>query len=188
MKNIFHRYIELPFSIEKPVEFNQHRDTVFHFDLGLDKEYSKKMSEWLGFFNLKLTNVDCFYTPPMGKIPPHTDSNSFNNQIKINITWGPEQGKTLWWKSDKYYKSTYNGGESELMARSFDLLEAQEKDCELLYSANTNTPSLVNVGQLHSTYNPGPIGRHTLCFAIAFDNKIPVDWHSSIKIFKDFLK
>jgi hypothetical protein len=188
MENIFHRYIELPFTIEKPVEFNQYWDTVFHFDLGLEKQYSKNMLNWLNLFDLITTNVDCFYTPPGGKITPHADSNIFNNQVKINITWGPDEARTLWWKSERYYRSVYAGEESNVMKRSFDLLEAEEKDCELLYSANTNRPSLVNVGQLHSTYNPGFIGRHTLCFNLSYRDETPVDWYSAIKILKDFIK
>lgn len=188
MENIFHRYIKLPFTVEKPIEFNQHWDTVFHFDLDLDKPYSKNMLNWLKPFDIITTNVDCFYTPPGGKITPHADSKTLNNQVKINVTWGPEEAKTVWWKSDKYYKSTYIGGESELMKRSFDLLEAKEEDCAFLYSANTNSPSLVNVGQLHSTCNPGASGRHTLCFNLAYEDGSPVNWHSAVEIFNNFIE
>ena len=55
-----------------------------------------------------------------------------------------------WWKSEKTYRKKmlgYAGATSEF----HDNLWAKEEDCDFLYEANTNKPSLVNIGMLHGT-------------------------------------
>lgn len=166
MTNRFHRYINLPFEVIKPDEFNKFFDVINHFPMERNSPYSIPMIEWLNSRGVDAVDIECFYTNPYGgEIPPHTDGDSFNDQTKINISWGPESGEVRWWKSDKWYKFVIP--QENTKDRSFkdlSVLRANIKDCELLYSSTTNKPSLINVGQLHSTYNPGNVGRHTLCF------------------------
>jgi hypothetical protein len=69
------------------------------------------------------------------------------------------------------------------------ILTADENDCKEIFSANTNRPSLVNTGVLHSTINPSNQGRWTLCF-IPVRNKNSEDyisWNHAIEIFKDII-
>jgi len=187
--NQVHRYINLPFQIEKPEEFNKEWDTIWHFDLGHDKPYSKLMLQWLEQFNLTCANIDCFYTPPGGgKIPPHTDAHEFNNQIKINITWGPEESEVCWWTSDKAYKFEYQPSPDEGSSHYMNLYRAEEEDCNLVYTAKIDRPSIINVGFLHSTYNPGKTGRHTLCFSVVHkENGSNVTFDQALDIFKNYI-
>lgn len=191
MRNKFHRYINLPFKIEKPkdIEFHTYWDDVQHIDLGLDKPYSKDMILWLDKFGLTTTHVDLFYTPPNGgKIMIHTDGNEFNDQTKINITWGPEEGRVRFWKTDKYKKLITSYDEDGRAQHAMDLWVADEEDCELVYEASTNKVSLFNAGTLHSTYNPGSVGRHTLTFHLSYKNgSLNVPWDQAEQILKDYL-
>lgn len=191
MKNKYHRYINLPFIIEKPEDkvFHTFWDDVQHIDLGSDNLYSKKMINWLKQFGLTTSHVDMFYTPPNGgKIMIHTDSNEFNDQTKINISWGPAEGVVRFWKTDKYRKLTTTYDEDSRAQHAMNLWVANEEDCELIYEANTDKASLVNSGTLHSTYNPGTVGRHTLTFHLAYINGNDfVPWDTAEQLLKEFL-
>ena len=66
----------------------------------------------------------------------------------------------------------------------------KEEECELVYEANTDQPSLVNVGTFHSSYNPTEEGRWTLCFILGYnkddwDNLVP--WDKALDLFKEFI-
>lgn len=197
MNNQYHKYINLPFEVKKPEEFNQFWDYANHIPIEPNHPSAAPVIEWLNKYNVNSIDVEMFYTPPNGGvIPPHTDSPSFNNQTKINITWGPETGETRWWTSDKWYEFSY-GGEETLeddkgkTYKDLKVLRADEENCKLVYSANTNRPSLINVGQLHSTYNPGDVGRHTLCFNLIHlggSRTEPLVWDEALIFFKDSLE
>ena len=95
---------------------------------------------------------------------------------------------TQWWKSDIIRReSTYNNGGKEIgEVSNIQHIWANENDCELLYEANTNHPSLVNVGILHGTNNPTPEGRWTLSFIPQKDEQY-IPWDDALEIFKDYL-
>ena len=193
MDNRFHRYFKLQFEFIKPNEFNVFYDTIGHFAMDRNSDYSQPMIKWLNSRNVDSVDIECFYTSPNGGIiPPHTDGDDFNDQTKINITWGPLDGEVRWWKSDKWYKFVIPQDKTkDRTFKDISVLRANIKDCELIYSSTTNRPSLINVGQLQSTYNPGTVGRHTLCFNLIHLNKpgkIPVVWDQALEIFKDVLE
>ena len=76
--------------------------------------------------------------------------------------------------------------------RTHHNLVAHKEDCELVYEANTNKVSLVNVGQLHSTYNPDPSeGRWTLCFVPARKertNKRHLTFAEAVEVFEPYIE
>ena len=121
------------------------------------------------------------------KIPIHTDHGSYTMHAKINITWGPEEGVIQWWKSDKTFRKKLDGY-GEMTSECHDNLWANEEDCELLYEANTNKPSLVNVGMLHGTNNPTPLGRWTLCFVPVNQRGQFLHWNDALETFKNYLE
>ena len=181
--NTYHKYLNLPFNIDPLSDFTQQGDKALHYYIN-DSSFTF-MKEWLNDLELTLFLTEVFYTPPFGKIPIHTDHASYTNHAKINITWGPDEGVTQWWKSDKVIKK-YLKGIGESTTETHRNLWAEEKDCELLYEANTNHPSLVNVGVLHGTNNPTSQGRWTLCFVPKKDGEY-IHWDSALKIFKNYL-
>ena len=247
MNNIYHKYLRLPFEIQKPEYCNQEFDMIHQRDLTFRHEgqdeiannphIDSQMSDWLYGLGCAVTHTECFYTPPGQAIPIHTDDlRTWDDEghVKINVTWGPPEGTTRWWKSDKtiavrnieeawkYLTSDIVAGNAtgttvENMERlriaagldDFDVKAndetfssarnysetpfniAKEDDCNLAYEANTNTPSLCNVGELHSTYNPTNYGRWTLCFVLGelgLKNKSHwLSWSKALEIFEDHL-
>lgn len=186
--NRYHKYINLPFEITKPEEFNIEHDTVLHESISGDHPITKNISKFFDSLGLYLIHSEYFYTPADGgKLLIHTDNRYFDDQVKINVTWGPEEGVTRWWKTEnpKELVMTPDDSPTDLIHKIYT---ADEEDCEMVYEANTNRPSLVSVGQLHSTYNPGNKGRYTMCFVPAYkSNDKHVQWDEAMKIFNNYL-
>lgn len=183
--NWYHRYLKLPFTISPPPFFKDHGSSIKHFYINDYPFYP--VEEWFNDLGLTLMLKEVFYTPPHSKIPIHTDHGMYTMHSKINITWGPEEGVIQWWKSDKAFRKQLDGY-GDLTSEQHDNLWANEEDCEFLYEANTNKPSLVNVGILHGTNNPSPYGRWTLCFVPVNQRGQFIHWNSALEIFKNYLE
>ncbi len=184
-KNWYHRYINLPFTIAPLDIFKKNGSKVKHFYINDYPFYP--VEDWFNDLGLTLGLKEVFYTPPYSKIPIHTDHGMYTHHAKINITWGPDDGVIQWWKSDKTYRKKIDG-HSEVTSEYHDNLWANEEDCEFLYEVNTNRPSLVNVGMLHGTNNPSPLGRWTICFVPLNERGQFIHWNSALEIFKDYLE
>jgi len=190
--NNFHRYLNLPFEISKPDIFsNVTRDCVKHEMLPLDFPEAQPLFKFLDQFNLMCDHLEYFYTPPKGgKVLIHTDNGRFDNMTKINISWGSEDAVTRWWDCPNYRPLEFEGdsdtyGETDSY---HNVYTADEDDSTFLYEANTNRPSLLNVGLFHSTYNPSDIGRYTLCFILFHkDTEKNVQWDEALEIFSNYL-
>jgi|TARA_B100000035_G_C20858613_1_gene490840 hypothetical protein len=197
--NHYHRYLDLPFEIEKPDIFNSEQKTVMQ--KALPNHYDQNMVDFLAKFGMKLLMIECFFTPPNGgKVPIHTDFWWWETDfVKINKTWGPEDGKIIWYKASKTTPITVKPGKNtsdvepgESVVYQTDdvtILTASQKDCTPLYEANTNKPSLVNTGILHGTLNPSNEPRWTICFQPVWDieTEAYVTWHEAMDIFKDYI-
>lgn len=190
--NNFHRYLNLPFEIKKPELFNTTPDHVVHEQIKIDDD--QNMVNFLKQFGIDLMLVESFYTPPNGgKVPIHTDFWWYETDyVKINQTWGPDDGEIIWWNCSKTKEVLMEPKEYENLTYTDEIrvLTADEKDCKQIFSANTNKVSLVNTGVLHSTINPSNQPRWTICFVPAFDveNNVYVRWHEALEIFKEYLK
>jgi len=198
--NHYHRYLKLPFDIKPPKEFDGGGDTVRHMQLAAadqpgmiePSEYMPEVNEWFESLGLKFMRVDCFYTPPQGKLGIHTDLPFFSHHAKINITWGPEEGVIRWWHSDNVRQHEITES-NEHTSAYHDNLWAEEEESRLIWEANTNKPSLVNVGMLHSTYNPTNERRWTLCLTPTLRYNIPdyplrlIPWDMATMIFNDYI-
>lgn len=190
--NNFHRYLNLPFEIKKPDVFNTTPDHVVHEQIKVNDD--QNMVNFLKQFGMDLMLVESFYTPPNGgKVPIHTDFWWYETDyVKINITWGPDDGKIIWWKCSKTQEVKMEPKEYDGLTYTdtIRVLTANESDCKEIFSANTNKVSLVNTGILHSTINPSNQPRWTLCFVPAFDieKNVYVTWNEAMDIFKDYLE
>ena len=183
--NWYHRYLNLPFTIGPLDMFKEEGTQIKHFYINDYPFYP--VEEWFNDLGLILALKEVFYTPPHSKIPIHTDHGAYTHHAKINITWGPEEGVIQWWKSEKTYRKKmlgYAGATSEF----HDNLWAKEEDCEFLFEANTNKPSLVNIGMLHGTNNPTDRGRWTLCLVPQNQRGQFIHWNTALEIFKDYLE
>jgi len=203
--NIYHRYIQLPFTMNKPTCFDKplENDFITYVD---QSELPDELFKWLAQYNLKISNViEGFYTKPNGgAIPIHNDTvvpPGQRDACKLNFTWGPETSTTKWYKlkSDKEYieinhdetqinKSFQEAG-IEPDIECYKCYSADENDVELIHQAVINKPSLMNVGQLHNTYNPDPLqDRWTLSLTLL---KLPGDhlsFEEAVVKFKDSIE
>lgn len=199
MINRYHRYLNLPFEINRLEMFNEFPNDIKHFDIN---DYTdQKVVKWLHSLGLCITHTEVFYTPPNGgKLPIHSDEATLDDHVKINITWGPEEGTMRWWEAKKTQvftdiediKANYKGIDIDaadaFSHRQHTNVLAEEKDCNLVYETNTNRPSLVNVGVLHSTYNPTQLGRWTLCFVPGIPNGYKyIYWDEALEYFKNYI-
>lgn len=188
MNNLYHRYINLPFEIVKPSDeiltYNKNLKTFQNISL-METYHCESMTNWLNGFGLQILWQEVFYTPPNHSGPIHTDYNDYTNHTKLNITWANDQSIVRWYKSDK--AKLFPPVVGEVLNYRDHVLLANLKDCEIVHEANTNRPSLLNVGQLHNTINPGDEGRVTLCFVLGRNKKL-LKFSEAIKIFKDYIE
>lgn len=178
-------------------------ETVIHNDLPID--YDSDMEVFLNTLGLTLIVVETFFTPPNGgKVPIHTDYTTHNTDfVKINKTWGPEDGHIVWWDCSETFeyelspKMIDEKGVKVQYDASSTITSAFEENCKKLHSANTNKLSLVNTGCLHSTINPSNEPRWTICHIPAYLDKVAtrknwydacVKWDDALEIFKDYLE
>ena len=211
-KNNLHRYLKLPFDIKKHPMCETVPDSYAHYDL--DPYRDNLFEEWNRSLGLTTMHVEMFYTPPNGgELPIHADDVVINDRAKINITWGPAEGTFRWWTSDKV-KIINSAKEAREMLGSELLIDdsatsigkgdqwsdkkegehinlmARKEDCTLVYECNTNIPSLVNVGQLHSTWNPSTEPRWTLCFmsgSAAIRDGAYLTFEEACEAYQDFI-
>jgi len=181
--NHYHRYLNLPFQINPLKKFKEQGDQIQHHLIKTAP--FPQVDQWFHSLNLKCYLKECFYTPPHSKIPIHTDHSSYTNHAKINVTWGPKEGVIQWWHSDHVKEKVTEANENTI--EYHHNLVAEEKDCTLLYEANTNRPSLVNVGVLHGTNNPTDQGRWTVCFVPTTLSNQFIEWNDAMMIFKNYI-
>tara|TARA_R110001592_G_scaffold127338_1_gene339058 strand:+ start:2232 stop:2852 length:621 start_codon:yes stop_codon:yes gene_type:complete len=200
LQNNYHRYLNLPFEIRKPQICNVKPKDLKHYDIPNHKD--DNITEFVKQFGLQIVNTELFYTPGGKKLPIHIDDWVKDDHVKINISWGPKEGTTRWWDAPNFteeeeYDSNYNSLKDldhvkyeNFSDRHHRSIILKEEECELIYEANTDKPSLVNVGTFHSSHNPTEEGRWTLCFILGYnkddwDNLVP--WDKAIDIFKEFI-
>lgn len=201
MTNKYHRYLRLPFSYPKPDRFNYPSDK-FTFLIEEEIIY-QPFKDWIHSFGLTISNVvEAFYTPPNGgRIPLHSDTSYLpgtNDVCKLNFTWGPKDSTTQWYKiKDESFLKKYYIDDAETNQKFYEagiepdidisyVLFADIENADLVHEAVIDRPSLLNVSQLHTTWNPSQNEhRWTLCFTL-LENKYPLTFDRATEIFKDY--
>ena len=181
---------------DKPNFFTERNNDTPSFYYSKEK-IDDTIIKWIESFNLKILNfVDGLHTSPNGaKIDIHSDTKIIDNATKINFTWGPDNSVTRWWKVKDESFLILNRSNNVEKTRGTDsdidlsyALFAKEENCQLVYEKVINKPSLMNIGQLHSTYNPHPEqDRWTLCFTLLKLDDTHLQFEEALKIFKDFV-
>lgn len=200
--NIYHRYLSLPFTYPKPKQFNI--PTTVH-DALLEEPIFKPFEDWIKGFNLTISNViEAFHTKPNGgRLVLHADTGLYkpgeHDMCKLNFTWGPNDSTTRWYKIKDESKlivryHSPDGSNKKVFDAKIKpdidiscLLLAKWEDVDLVHEVVIDRPSLLNISQLHSTWNPSPTeGRWTLCF-IPLEFGKPITFQRSLEIFKDYI-
>ena len=201
--NIYHRFLKLPFTINKPEQFNEAgKDFIMY--VGKDVIPSE-MPAWLDSLGLTLSNViEGFYSAPNGgEVPIHSDTVTKPGEydsVKINMTWGPANSVTKWWQVNEennlieivHDQTEINKGFEQAGItpdiECYKCYSADPKNLTLVHEQVINAPSILNVGQLHSTFNPHPNEhRWTLSFTPLKDGKT-IQFKDAIKIFETCLE
>jgi len=198
---MYHRYLNMPMEHFKPACFNTtptQAKVIF-----VDAQYTdQNIKKWIESFGVKVSNVtEGIYTPPGdGKVSIHNDTKTITNATKINFTWGPDTSVTRWWQVNNESMLQVDTTDSTHIfeavnpdiADHFDAnnvhseLICDEQHCEIVHEAVINKPSLLNVGQLHSTYNPHKTeGRWSLCYFLLNQDNTHLQFENAVNIFKD---
>ncbi len=199
---MYHRYVKIPVEHTKPSCFSHQplqSEVIFVPKIDIDQS----VINWIESFDIVVSNVtEGIYTPPnKGKVHIHNDTSKITNATKINFTWGPDTSTTRWWhvKEESLCKTdiTDSSHITEIVnpdiVDHFDennqhreLICESEKDCDMVYEKVINQPSLINVGQLHSTYNPDPThGRWSLCYFLLNKDYTHLQFEKALNIFKE---
>lgn len=194
---MYHRYIKLPVSHKKPMCFDtQPTEPTVIF---VNKEYiDYSVVKCIESFGAIVSNVtEGIYTPPNHKkLHIHNDTNTITNATKINFTWGPNNSVTRWWRvKNLEFLKPVKPDNSHLYETGIkpdivvtDAFTAREEDCVMVHEQVINRPSLMNIGQLHSTYNPDMTeDRWTLCFTLLHPNGRHVEFEEALEIFESFI-
>jgi hypothetical protein len=201
--NIYHRYLTLPFEYPKPERFNH---SVDNFNVLMDaEEIYGPFKEWIQSHGLTISNVlEAFYTKPNGgRVPLHADTGyqrpGVNDICKLNFTWGPLDSTTRWYRvKDDSKLINHKFGKDASNKKFYDIgIEpdidishiwiAEWEDVDLVHEAVIDRPSLLNISQLHSTWNPSPTEhRWTLCFTL-LENGQALTFARALQIFKDYI-
>jgi len=198
---MYHRYLNIPMEHLKPACFNEtpnQAKVIF-----VEAQYiDQNIKKWIESFGVKVSNVtEGIYTPPAdGKVNIHNDTKTLSNATKINFTWGPNTSVTRWWRvKDKSMLQVDITDSTHIMnavnpdiADHFDNnnlhseLTCAEQHCVMMHEAVIDKPSLINVGQLHSTYNPHKTeGRWSLCYFLLNQDYTHLQFENAVNIFKE---
>lgn len=184
-KPYVHQYLNLPIMPEIDLFrlFPDNPDQLNHVAVDpsmLNKEFVDFMENIPG---LRIPSWEAFYTPPGGKIWIHGDSDKITDFARINLSWGPNDSELVWWEPKTGVKL-----EPIVTAFGENYLRADEKDCNVIHRAVINRPSIVQVGMLHSTWNPGPGGRWTLAIPLAEKSEPKrVSFEMAVAMFADYV-
>ena len=215
LDNIYHRYIKLPFEFVEPdwkdvrrtfseeqkkgseyYDIKEKGDTDVYFCH--TPENDKKVTEFLDMFNLFYDSKLVFYTKANEEIKVHIDNNKeeiyskkvdnfIDNHAKLNITWEPNGGKLRWWdlKNDKDLKIDTH---TTPLGKTWNVIWANQNECDMVYEKEINKPSIVNTGRPHSTFNPSKEGRLTLSYNLVKKNNLElVSFFEALWLFVDLL-
>ena len=184
-KPYVHQYLNLPVMPEIDLFrlFPDNPDQLNHVAVDpsmLNKKFVDFMESIPG---LRIPSWEAFYTPPGGKIWIHGDSDKITDFARINLSWGPTDSELIWWEPNPGIKL-----EPIITAFGENYLRADEKDCNVIHRAVINRPSIVQVGMLHSTWNPGPGGRWTLAIPLAEKSEPKrVSFEMAVAMFADYV-
>ena len=184
-KPYVHQYLNLPVMPEIDLFrlFPDNPDQLNHVAVDpsmLNKKFVDFMESIPG---LRIPSWEAFYTPPGGKIWIHGDSDKITDFARINLSWGPNDSELVWWEPKTGVKL-----EPIVTAFGENYLRADEKDCNVIHRAVINRPSIVQVGMLHSTWNPGPSGRWTLAIPLAEKSEPKrVSFEMAVAMFADYV-
>ena len=182
MKNVYHHRLDIPVKFV-PV-FPKNAPIISNYDIKL---INKELFDWLQSLNIVAVAAEIFHQIPNSdqtSTPIHVDAGGFDDRVKLNFVYtnytDSFSNMMNWYicKDESKLKpfTTSIGSGSTLV---------NEEDCELVYSAQLGTPSLINAGILHGVSN---VTSERYCFSLTLtESKQFLKWDRAIEIFKDYI-
>jgi hypothetical protein len=209
MVNRYHRQLNLPKEYRPNVDFNQWdvngvEWSQFHKSLTLEQLNNQKFVNFLNSLGLTSTWIEVFYTPPNSSGVIHSDNIIWSDWSKIVFQYGAQGSTMRWWKSDKtaeistsieslninsikqFNKEIPDSGDRTDSHYHGKVLVSDEVNSEMVYEAEIGNSSLVNVGPLHSSYNPTNEGRFVITVALYRIGEYRLLWDDAMRIFQDY--
>lgn len=184
--NTYCRNLNLGFELDTSVLDwlqDQCHDPTTRSQYNINHATDNRLREFLHHRGLYITLAEAFYTPANGTLPTHADGGTIDNHCKLNFVYGAQGSTMRWWQPKANASGRLGQTPIQTTYIFFD-----EQDCDLVHEAYISTPSLVNVGQIHSVSNPTNEGRWCLSFVLKFaDTKAFPQWNQAVEIFNDFL-
>jgi hypothetical protein len=183
-QNNYHRYLNIPDyvpSIDISKINTEGLDWIkFHRSIDLESLNNPKITKWLQSLGLATFWVEQFYTPENDASIIHSDTPNWENWSKIIYQFSAKGSTMRWWSSDNI----------EIIESSYGhpFIHAQEKNSKLEYEVEISQPSLLNVGPLHSSYNPTNEKRFTVTIALFYPDGTRVLWDDALRILKDYVE
>lgn len=184
VENIYHRFLDIPMTPNINLFDRTDYDPICYRHVTVDpQDVNPELVKWFENIGIRFHLFEAFYTPPFGgKIPVHTDTSEICNVAKINWTYGAPGSKLIWWKikNEKHigkFETEFGNG----------YLTAKQRHCKKMFEAEIKKPSLVNIGQFHSTYNPTEEGRWTLSLPLVnLENTRRLTWDEAVNLLQDY--
>ena len=152
----------------------------------LNNDYLFEFLESLG---LGTIFIEVFYTPPKQNGMIHSDNPHKTEWSKLYFQFGANGSTMRWWDSDNIQEvSTASGHGGDRTDKHYhgQVLIADEEDSTIIHEADLQTPHIVNVGQLHSSYNPTSEKRFVVTLALFDLYNQRLLWKDAMKKFEKY--
>lgn len=107
MKNVYHRYLNLPFELLKPKIVDETPTAPTYIDNNPYNHKDMYFIRWLKNKGLVIAETETLYSPPNGYVPLHKDWHNQGRELaKINLTYGSEDSRLRWYNPKKVYIMT----------------------------------------------------------------------------------
>lgn len=208
--NRYHRFLDIPDCIPN-VDFTQWNiESVsewaqFHKTLTLEDLNNSNLLQMLEKLNMSSGWIEVFCTPPNSSGVIHSDSPIGEEWSKLIFQYTAPGSKMRWWTSEKIHIvstdltevstdqisdiENYVGGDRSGGHYHGKIQVAYESDSTLDYEIEVGLGSLINIGPLHSSYNP--TNEHRIVITVAlFDASSGrrILWDEALDRMKDYVK
>lgn len=208
IENRYHKFLNIPDYIPiintDEYESDNKKWLEFHKSLSFEQLNNDKILPWLNTLGYTSHWIEFFYTPPKDSGIIHSDNVYWADWAKLIFQFGAKGSKMRWWSSDNVYQvstsveqisqthipeiSQYKIGDRNNDHYHGQVLVSREEESNLEYEIEVGRCSLVNVGPLHSSYNPTNDKRFTLTIAL-FDMYTGdrILWDEALKTLKPYI-
>lgn len=181
----YYKFLDLQFKIcdsfyvvESLGNFNQsrnkHWDQLFHL-------VSPEVFTFLKSKNIKLHNVELFYTAPYGQLPWHTDMNPPEDFVKINTVWG-SSNHIMCYGEIKDKDRSFITSKTEVNSQ---YISFNENEIANSLSVIVDKPILINAGRPHKIINYGSDSRWCMSLILTKQER-RILFDDALKIFSEY--